>query len=178
MFLRQAASSSFPAAGRTTLGKRIHRSSLNKRWLTQAATAAAQQTTPAGDNAGAAAASAKVFLYPKSQAMFEKIIASSYTADQWRLLLDTMLHTLGRQRRAKEFYYDGFGGGKKGNRKNGATEEEAAAPAAPSAFDVKLVGFDATAKIKVIKGMCGGVGGSPFLALGWLLTFLLRLMSL
>jgi ribosomal protein L7/L12 len=93
------------------------------------------------------------FQYPKAKAMFEKIIASFKTGEQVRVLQDTVLHTLGRERRAKEFYYDGFGGGKKG-KKRGGDAAEPAAPAAPTAFDVKLMGFDDKAKIKVIKGQC------------------------
>jgi hypothetical protein len=147
------------AAAWPTLGRRIQRSNC-KRWLSEAA-AARQKTGPGGDDTTTTTAAADVvFQYPKAQAMFQKIVMSFQTADQWRVLQDTMLSTLGRQRRAKEFYYDGFGGGKRNRQKGGAGDEVEAAPAAPSAFDVKLIGFDATAKIKVIKGMaCCCLGG-------------------
>jgi hypothetical protein len=146
------------------LGRRIQRSNC-QRWLSEAATTATRQKKGPGGGGGGedTATAAVVFQYPKVQAMFQKIVASCQTADQVRVLQDTVLHTLGRQRRKKEFYYDGFGGGKRNRNKGGGMGDEVeAVPAAPSAFDVKLVGFDATAKIKVIKGMVvSGDGGVP-----------------
>ena len=61
------------------------------------------------------------------------------------------MRDLGREPQDKYFYFDGFGGG--GGKKKGSTDATASSePAAPAAVDVKLVGFDAKAKIKVIKG--------------------------
>jgi large subunit ribosomal protein L7/L12 len=56
---------------------------------------------------------------------------------------------LGRVFRKNEFFYRGFGGRVAGG--GGAKAAEKPAVEVKSTFDLKLVGFDAKAKIKVIK---------------------------
>ena len=92
------------------------------------------------------------FEYPKAKALFEKITAKLDTADEVRQFQEELMRSLGREPLDRYFYFDGFGG--KGGRKKGSGEASSASaePAAPAAVDVKLVGFDAKAKIKVIKG--------------------------
>ena len=67
------------------------------------------------------------------------------------LLSDAINRQLGRFLRQNEFYYRGFGGagGAAGGKASAAAAEEA--PAAKSTVDLKLAGFDAKAKIKIIK---------------------------
>jgi large subunit ribosomal protein L7/L12 len=94
-----------------------------------------------------------VFVYPKAQDMFQRI-SSQLSADDFRRLQRETYILLGHPLREKEFYYDGIGssGVKKGGA--GGGEEDAAATTVEvkkTSFDLKLVGFDASAKIKVIK---------------------------
>jgi large subunit ribosomal protein L7/L12 len=93
------------------------------------------------------------FEYPKAQALFEKITATLSTVEQVRALQREMYTLLGRPLRETEFYYDGFGSKRKSGGSGGATAAGEAAPVAQvkTVFDVKLMGFDASAKIKVIK---------------------------
>ena len=99
-----------------------------------------------------APSSSPEFEYPKAKALFEKITAKLDTADEVRQFQEELMRSLGREPLDRYFYFDGFGG--KGGRKKGSGEASSASaePAAPAAVDVKLVGFDAKAKIKVIKG--------------------------
>jgi len=117
-----------------------------------------QTETTAAAAAAAAAADAAPYewQYPKAKALFEKITAQLHTEAEVRALQQHVYADLGRPLRENEFYYDGFSlSGKSGGGGGGggatASEEEAAVEAKPTAFDVKLVGFDAKAKIKVIK---------------------------
>jgi ribosomal protein L7/L12 len=92
------------------------------------------------------------FEYPKAQALFEKITATLSTVEQVRALQREMYTLLGRPLRDTEFYYDGFGSKRKSGSASGAAAGEAAPVAqVKTVFDVKLMGFDAAAKIKVIK---------------------------
>ena len=89
--------------------------------------------------------------FPNAQKLFTKITAALKTEQEVRALQREVYITLGRPLRDAEFYHDGFVA-KKSKRGGGAGESEAAkVEEKQTAFDVKLVGFDASAKIKVIK---------------------------
>jgi large subunit ribosomal protein L7/L12 len=93
-----------------------------------------------------------VFKYAKSQDLFERITETMTVKEDIHALQQEISKILGRSWRKNEFYYTGFGGRKvKGGATGGA--DAAAQEAAPvkTLFDLKLVGFDATSKIKVIK---------------------------
>lgn len=88
--------------------------------------------------------------------MFEKITAALQTEEEVRALQRQVYIILGRPLRESEFYHDGFGVKKAGGAGGGgggaaADEEEAKVEEKQTAFDIKLTGFDAKAKIKVIK---------------------------
>ena len=93
--------------------------------------------------------------YPKAQALFDKITAVLHTEPQVRALQRQVYADLGRPLREAEWFYDGFGTAKGKGGKAGAGGSEAdetpKAEEKQTAFDVKLVGFDPKAKIKVIK---------------------------
>ena len=91
--------------------------------------------------------------YPKSQKMFEKITAALKTEEEVRALQREVYVILGRPLREAEFYHDGFGTKKaRGGGGGGETDGDAAkVEVKQTSFDIKLVGFDASAKIKVIK---------------------------
>lgn len=94
------------------------------------------------------------FHYPRAQDLFQRITATLHTVEEVRKLQQEMYILLGRPLRDNEFYYDGFGPrrNKGGQSASGAESTEAAAAVeVRTTFDVRLVGFDATAKIKVIK---------------------------
>ncbi|GKY94696.1 hypothetical protein MPSEU_000435100 [Mayamaea pseudoterrestris] len=98
------------------------------------------------------------FHYPKAKAMFEKI-TNKLTKEQIPILSKHMTtNILGRPMRQREFYYHGFGSGS--NKRGSASHEEATAAPVKTTVDVKLVGFDATMKLKVIKEIraLGGLG--------------------
>lgn len=91
------------------------------------------------------------FQHPRAQALFERI-TKQCTKEEIPLIGDEILKILGRTFRKNEFYYRGFGGRRvKGG--DAETEDAAQAPeqVAKSTVDLKLEGFDAKAKIKVIK---------------------------
>jgi ribosomal protein L7/L12 len=95
-----------------------------------------------------------VFKYAKAKDLFERITAQLHTADEVSALQQEMYSILGRPLRENEFYHDGFGSRRvKGGRGSaGGAEDDTAPPVeAKTIFDVKLMGFDAAAKIKVIK---------------------------
>jgi large subunit ribosomal protein L7/L12 len=92
-----------------------------------------------------------VFQYPKAQALFERITATVKTVEDVRAMQREVYNILGRPLREHEFYYDGFGGKKKTSGGAGGAAESAPVLEVKTVFDVKLVGFDASAKIKVIK---------------------------
>lgn len=96
---------------------------------------------------------APVFKYAKSQDLFERITKTMTVKADIFALQGEISKILGRSWRKNEFYYTGFGGRKVKGGKGGAGADEAAAEATPvkTLFDLKLVGFDATSKIKVIK---------------------------
>jgi large subunit ribosomal protein L7/L12 len=96
---------------------------------------------------------APVFKYAKSQDLFERITETMLVKEDIHALQEEISKILGRSWRKNEFYYTGFGGRKVKGGKGGAGADEAAAEAVPvkTLFDLKLVGFDATSKIKVIK---------------------------
>jgi ribosomal protein L7/L12 len=78
-------------------------------------------------------------------------------ADEFQLLQSHIDQILGRSfHPTNEWYYHGFGGsGKKGNLRgaeDGVSEEQStAAVPEKTAFDMKLVAFEAASKIKIIK---------------------------
>ena len=86
------------------------------------------------------------FQYEKSKDLFERITATC-TKEDMSLLADAIGNILGRFPRQNEFYYSSFSG--KAATESGSVEE--VKEEAKTAFDLKLVGFDAKAKIKVIK---------------------------
>jgi large subunit ribosomal protein L7/L12 len=93
-----------------------------------------------------------VFQYAKSQDLFERITETMLVKEDIHALQEKMSKILGRTWRKNEFYYTGFGGRKvKGGKGGGGDEAVAEAAPVKTLFDLKLVGFDATSKIKVIK---------------------------
>lgn len=93
--------------------------------------------------------------YTNAQKMFEKITAKLQTENEVRLLQRVMYSYLGRPLREREFYHDGFATTTSKGR-NGTSlvdDDETTAPVEvqQTAFDIKLVSFDAKAKIKIIK---------------------------
>ena len=92
------------------------------------------------------------FQYPKSQELFQKITQQCASPEEMTQIALAVGDILGRYEREREFYYKGVGGKvSKGGASGGAAEEEESAAPAKTSFDVKLMGFDAKAKIKVIK---------------------------
>ena len=92
------------------------------------------------------------FQYPKAEDLYYRILARCKTKEDARALQHTVYELLGRPLRDFEFYYDGFGGKK--SKKDAGTEstvKESDVKEAPKIFDVKLVGYDAAVKLKVIK---------------------------
>ena len=90
--------------------------------------------------------------YPKSQELFQKITQQCASPEEMTQIALAVGDILGRYEREREFYYKGVGGKvSKGGASGGAAEEEESAAPAKTSFDVKLMGFDAKAKIKVIK---------------------------
>jgi len=133
---------------------------MHKRQLSsEAAVAAASE--PAEDSAETPSTEELVFVNPKSKELFEKITTQCESVEDVKRLADLVNGILGRPLRQNEFYYDGFGGvgGGAGRRAGGGGEagasgeegEASAAAEEKSTVDLKLVGFDAKAKIKVIK---------------------------
>jgi large subunit ribosomal protein L7/L12 len=95
---------------------------------------------------------APVFKHAKSQELFERITTTMLVKEDIYALQEEISKILGRSWRKNEFYYTGFGGRKvKGGKGGGADEAAAEAASVKTLFDLKLVGFDATSKIKVIK---------------------------
>ena len=89
--------------------------------------------------------------FPNAQKLFTKITATLETEQEVRALQREVYIALGRPLRDAEFYHDGFVA-KKAKGGGGSAEGEAEkVEVKQTAFDVKLVGFDASAKIKVIK---------------------------
>lgn len=101
-----------------------------------------------------------VFIYPKAEALFDRITSELKSADEARHLADEVNRILGRPIRKNEFYYTGFGGRRAGgggkvaagaSAQQGGGEQEQAGEEQKSTVDLKLSGFDAKSKIKVIK---------------------------
>jgi large subunit ribosomal protein L7/L12 len=95
------------------------------------------------------------FWHAKAEDLFERI-TSRLSRDEVRVLADVTNAILGRPVRDNEFYYRGFGGRKGGGSSSGGAEAEGASAAQAAAqgkttVDIKLVSFDAAAKLKVIK---------------------------
>jgi large subunit ribosomal protein L7/L12 len=118
---------------------------------TRAFSSAPAPNTPE-TSASTATAAPPVFQYAKSQALFERITETMTEKEDIRALQQEISKILGRTWRQNEFYYTGFGNGRKGKGKGGgdAAAEVEAAPV-QTVFDLKLTGFDAKSKIKVIK---------------------------
>jgi len=89
--------------------------------------------------------------HPKAQLLFEKITGVLQTEEEVRALQRHVYIILGRPLRENEFYHDGFGIKKSSGGGGGAAADEAKVEEKQTAFDIKLTGFDAKAKIKVIK---------------------------
>lgn len=92
------------------------------------------------------------FHYPKAEELYYRILERCKTKEDARALQRTVYELLGRPLRDFEFYYDGFGG-KKTKKGAGVSSDtkESETKEAPKIFDVKLVGYDAAVKLKVIK---------------------------
>lgn len=91
------------------------------------------------------------FEHPKAKDLFERI-TQKCTKEEIPIIANEIMRILGRTLRKNEFYYQGFGGRRvKGG--GGPAAEAAQAPVEEkkSTVDLKLAGFDAKAKIKVIK---------------------------
>lgn len=113
-------------------------------------TAGATETSGASSLSpeGTMEAQALVFQYPKSEALFQKITQKCSKEDV-SVLAHAIQLQLGRTfRPGGEFYYSGFG---KSKGSAGAADEAPAPVEEKTVFDVKLVGFDTAAKIKIIK---------------------------
>lgn len=87
------------------------------------------------------------FRSEKSRDLFLRITATLSKEDVSELS-HAINRQLGRVFRKNEFYYRGFGGRVSGG---GAKAADKPVAEVKTAFDLKLVGFDAKAKIKVIK---------------------------
>ena len=95
------------------------------------------------------------FKYPKAQDLFERI-TTKLSAEEVHMLSHEINKILGRSFSPNEFYYRRIGvmkskrkkGGSEGD---GAMDGDTAAAAEKASVDLKLVDFDAKAKIKVIK---------------------------
>jgi large subunit ribosomal protein L7/L12 len=98
------------------------------------------------------------FRHAKSKELFDRITAN-LTQDDVVLLASEINAILGRPVRENEFYYKGFGGRRAGGGgaaaagapRQGADGDASASAEAKTSFDLRLVAFDATAKLKVIK---------------------------
>ena len=92
------------------------------------------------------------FSTPRVQELYERMI--KLQKDEVSLVGEIILETLDLTIEPDEFYYYGIGnsgGGGAGKGGSGATAEEAVEEVKKDKFDLKLVGFDAKSKIKVIK---------------------------
>lgn len=117
-------------------------------------TAASFSTDSASSSSSSSSAGGSEFKHPKARATFDRIVNAGLSADDVLKLTESVNAMLGRPVRDNEFYYRAFGGAggaRGGGGGTATTEEAAAAPPAPTTADVKLVGFDAASKIKVIK---------------------------
>ena len=91
------------------------------------------------------------FQHAKAKDLFDRI-TQQCSKEDIPLLGDEILKILGRTFRQNEFYYRGFGGRRvKGDAAAGEDAAPPAEEAKKSTVDLKLAGFDAKAKIKVIK---------------------------
>jgi ribosomal protein L7/L12 len=94
------------------------------------------------------------FQYPKAEELFRRILQRCETKDDARALQRTVYVLLGKPLRDFEFLIDGFGGKKsKHGGSGGGSGGEASEPVkeVQKIFDVKLVAYDSTIKLKVIK---------------------------
>jgi ribosomal protein L7/L12 len=95
------------------------------------------------------------FQYPKAEELFHRIVQRCETKDDARALQRTVYELLGKPLRDFEFYIDGFGG-KKSKHSSGGSSGSGAETTEPvkevqKIFDVKLVAYDTSIKLKVIK---------------------------
>lgn len=111
----------------------------------------------AAEESSAGQSSPKPFEYPKAEDLFRRIVEEK-SADDVRLVADEVNRIVGRPIRQNEFYYNGFGGRRVGGGGGGsaASAVDDAAPEEaeqqkPKTVDLKLAGFEAKSKIKVIK---------------------------
>ena len=95
------------------------------------------------------------FQHAKAEELFLRIIQRCETKDDARALQRTVYELLGKPLRDFEFLIDGFGGkkSKHGSGGGGGGSSEVAEPVkeVQKIFDVKLVGYDTSIKLKVIK---------------------------
>jgi large subunit ribosomal protein L7/L12 len=93
------------------------------------------------------------FQYTKAEELFHRIIARCETIEDARALQRTVYVLLGKPLREFEFYIDGFGGKRSKHGSGSGKQEEAAEPVkeVQKIFDVKLIGYDASIKLKIIK---------------------------
>ena len=94
------------------------------------------------------------FQHPKVEELFRRITQRCETIEDVRALQGTVYELLGKPLRDFEFLIDGFGGkkskhGGSGGRSGGEVSEPV--KEVQKIFDVKLVGYDAKIKLKVIK---------------------------
>jgi ribosomal protein L7/L12 len=97
------------------------------------------------------------FRSEKARDLFRRITSTCSKEDVERLS-EGINQQLGRVFHKNEFYYRGFGGGGGVRGAAQAASEAAAAVEIKLTVDIKLVGFDAKAKIKVIKEVRSIVG--------------------
>mmetsp|Transcript_18105 Transcript_18105/g.34355 ORF Transcript_18105/g.34355 Transcript_18105/m.34355 type:complete len:170 (-) Transcript_18105:40-549(-) len=94
--------------------------------------------------------SSSEFQHAKAQDLFERITQKCSKEDM-PILGDEIMKILGRSFRQSEFYYKGFGGRRVKGGAGAADAAEAPKEEAKTTVNLKLTGFDAKAKIKVIK---------------------------
>jgi large subunit ribosomal protein L7/L12 len=101
-----------------------------------------------------------VFKYAKARDLYQRITAQ-LTADQVQEMYETVNVILGRPMRKNEFYYRAFGAqrvagavGSSKSAEDAAKEEEVR-----TVFDIRLTGYDAKSKIKIIKEVRSMVAG-------------------
>jgi ribosomal protein L7/L12 len=119
----------------------------------EAATSTVTANQPV-DNAGNASTQQHTpFRYKKAEELFHRIVARCETIDDARALQRTVYELLGKPLREFEFYIDGFGGKRSKHSSGSGKQEEAAEPVkeVQKIFDVKLMGYDSSIKLKVIK---------------------------
>lgn len=131
---------------RHLLAKRVATLACRARVLSSCAP---KHTTPTGYGAlRSFSVDPNEFKSDKARDLFERITATCSKEDVEQLS-DAINNQLGRIFRQNEFYFRSFGGG--GGRAAAPAAAEATAQEVKTTVDLKLTGFDAKSKIKVIK---------------------------